>query len=70
MGTNQKYSARLRNKRRINRVLNHLRDASLLLAEMGSEYQDKHPAIEEGCIVVIQTLDIVYTCAENIQAEL
>ena len=70
MGTNQRYSSRLRNKRRVNRVLTHLKDASLLLYEMVKEYEGKHDRIEAACKSSAVVLDIIYTSVENIQAEI
>ena len=70
MSTNQKDSARIRNKRRVNRVLNHLRDSSVLLLEMYREYEGRHKTIEEACVATAETIDIIYNVVENIQAEI
>jgi len=49
MEANQKYSGRVHTKRQIGRAVEHVQATALVLAEVGSRYQEALPAVSKAC---------------------
>lgn len=70
MGCNQRYSARVAQKRRVDRVLTHIADSRGLIREIAVAYEGKHELIHKAALSLDETLDIVYDLVWQLRMEI
>lgn len=70
MGKDNGLSTRVKTKRRLSVVADHLRAANLGLGEIRLIYKTAHPVIGEACQVCVQTISMIETMVFDIRDQL